>query len=300
MGEEIKDVAIDSAVETANDISQEVSAFSEYVRAHVPNLIQFGIRVLIAIVIFLMGRVFIRWFRKRMKKFLEHTNADTGVTQFTDSILKVGLYIMLVLFLLSSLGVELSSFTALFAGAGVGVTMALQGTLSNFAGGVLILMLKPFKVGDYIIEDTNKDEGTVKEIKIFYTKLNTVDNKTIVIPNGMLTNNSLTNVTAKNERQLDLRVSISYGADLRKAKLLLEGMLLGNTYIMTDEAEWSVFVDSLGESAVVLGVRAWVRTEDYWPVRWELLERIKLTFDEEGIEIPYPQLTVHVKEESGD
>lgn len=297
MGEDIKEVAIQSAMETANDISQEVSAIPEFVGKHIPDFVQFGIRALVAVLIFFVGRFLIRWLRKRVKYFFNRTNADAGVAQFTDSILKFGLYVVLAMIILANLGVELSSFMALFAGAGVGVTLALQGTLSNFAGGVLILMLKPFKVGDYIIEDTNKDEGTVKEIQIFYTKLTTVDNKTIVIPNGMLTNNSLTNVTAKNERQLDLRISISYGADLKKAKHLLEAMLVEDEKIMTETAEWSVFVDSLGESAVVLGVRAWVRTDEYWPVRWALLERIKLEFDEEGIEIPYPQVTVHVRGE---
>lgn len=297
MGEDIKEVAIQSAMETANDISQEVSAIPEFVGKHIPDFVQFGIRALVAVLIFFVGRFLIRWLRKRVKYFFNRTNADAGVAQFTDSILKFGLYVVLVMIILANLGVELSSFMALFAGAGVGVTLALQGTLSNFAGGVLILMLKPFKVGDYIIEDTNKDEGTVKEIQIFYTKLTTVDNKTIVIPNGMLTNNSLTNVTAKNERQLDLRISISYGADLKKAKHLLEAMLVEDEKIMTETAEWSVFVDSLGESAVVLGVRAWVRTDEYWPVRRALLERIKLEFDEEGIEIPYPQMTVHVRGE---
>ena len=191
----------------------------------------------------------------------------------------------------------MSSVTALFAAAGVGISLALQGTLSNLAGGVQILFLKPFVVGDYIIEDTNKNEGTVKEIKVFYTKLSTIDNKTIVIPNGILTGNSLTNVTAKAERQLDLKIGISYGSDLKKAKNLLEQMLEDNPRIIKDE-EWKVFVDSLGDSAVILGIRAWVKTEDYWPTRWKLLEEIKLTFDAEGIEIPYNQMTVHISKES--
>ena len=151
-------------------------------------------------------------------------------------------------------------------------------------------------VGDYIIEDTNKCEGTVKEIQIFYTKLTTVDNKTVVIPNGALANNSLTNVTAKAERQLDLRISISYHSDLKKAKQILEQML-DKTESVIQEEERNVFVDSLGDHAVVLGVRGWVKTEEYWPTRWKLLEEIKLTFEEEGIEIPYNQMTVHLREQ---
>ena len=157
------------------------------------------------------------------------------------------------------------------------------------------MFLKPFVVGDYIIEDTNKNEGTVKEIKVFYTKLSTLDNKTIVIPNGILTGNSLTNVTAKAERQLDLKVGISYQSDLKKAKDTLEKLIQENPNIIKEE-EWKVFVDSLGDSAVILGMRAWVKTDEYWPTRWKILEDIKLQFDAEGIEIPYNQMTVHLEQ----
>ena len=172
------------------------------------------------------------------------------------------------------------------------VSLAMQGSLSNLAGGMLILLLKPFVVGDYIIEDGHGNEGTVKEIQIFYTKLATVDNKTIVIPNGTLANTSLTNVTAKDFRQLDLRVDISYDADLKEAKTLLEQLLKKDSSV-EQEMDHNVFVDNLGESSVVLGVRAWVKTEDYWPTRWRLLETIKLTMDENRIEIPYKQMKIH-------
>ena len=141
-----------------------------------------------------------------------------------------------------------------------------------------------------------KCEGTVKEIQIFYTKLSTVDNKTIVIPNGALANNSLTNVTAKNERRMDLLIDISYEADLRKAKQLIEQILMEEEAVLKEE-EVLVFVDSLGASSVVIGTRSWVKTEEYWPTRWRLLERIKLTMDENGIEIPYQQMTVHLPKE---
>ena len=139
-------------------------------------------------------------------------------------------------------------------------------------------------------------EGTVKEIQIFYTKMATVDNQTVVVPNSILTENSLTNVTARPERQLDLKVGISYDADLRKAKKLIEDMLRSDEAIIQDE-DVKVFVDSLADSSVVIGLRAWVPTDKYWAARWRLLEEIKLTFDDEGIEIPYDQLTVHVKKE---
>jgi small conductance mechanosensitive channel len=210
--------------------------------------------------------------------------------------LKFVLYIILIFSIGSNFGIDTTSVAALLASGGVAIGLALQGALSNFAGGVLILILKPFVVGDYIIEDTNKCEGTVKEIQIFYTKLSTVDNKTIVIPNGALANNSLTNVTAKNERRMDLLIDISYEADLRKAKQLIEQILMEEEAVLKEE-EVLVFVDSLGASSVVIGTRSWVKTEEYWPTRWRLLERIKLTMDENGIEIPYQQMTVHLPKE---
>lgn len=283
----------ETAESSVNEVHAEVNAFMEYLQDHIPNMITFGIRLAIAIVIFLIGRWVIQIIRKSVRRSIERSSVDTGVAQFTDSFLKFGLYVILIMIVAGNLGVEVSSITALFAAAGVGISLALQGTLSNLAGGIQILFLKPFVVGDYIIEDTNKNEGTVKEIKVFYTKLSTIDNKTIVIPNGMLTGNSLTNVTAKAERQLDLKLGISYQSDLKKAKEILENMLRENPHVIQEE-DWKVFVDSLGESAVVLGIRAWVKTEEYWPTRWKLLEDIKLTFDENGIEIPFNQLTVHM------
>lgn len=284
----------ESAGESAEKVQTHVNRFVVFIQEHIPDFIEFGFRLLIAVLIFLVGRFLVRWIRKRIRNYLHRKNADTGLTQFTDSFLKIALYIFLILIVAANLGIEISSISMLFASAGVGISLSLQQTLSNFAGGVLILLLKPFVVGDYIVEDTNNDEGTVKEIQTFYTKLTTVDNKTIVIPNGILANNSLTNVTAKAERQLDLRIGISYDSDLKKAKQLLEQMLKDIPSIIKDENLY-VFVDSLGESAVVLGIRGWVKTDEYWATRWNLLEKIKLTFDEEGIVIPYNQLTVHMK-----
>lgn len=284
-----------SAEASAERVEKEVNGLLNFLQEHIPDLIQFGIRVLIAVLIFLIGRMLIKWIRKRVRRSFEKSNADRGVMTFTDSFLKFGLYVLLLLVTVANLGVELSSITVIFASAGVGISLSLQESLSNLAGGVLILMLKPFVVGDYIIEDGNKCEGTVKEIQIFYTKLTTVDNKTVVIPNGALANNSLTNVTAKAERQLDLRVGISYHSDLKKAKQLLEQMLRSTSSIIKDE-ELKVFVDELGENAVVLGVRGWVKTDEYWQTRWDLLENIKLTFDAEGIQIPYNQIMVHMSE----
>ena len=285
----------ESAESSVNEVQAEVSGFMQYLQDHIPEMVSFGIRLAVALLIFIIGRFIIQLIRKSVKHSIERSSVDTGVAQFTDSLLKFGMYVLLIMIVAGNLGIEVSSITALFAAAGVGISLALQGTLSNLAGGVQILFLKPFVVGDYIIEDTNKNEGTVKEIKVFYTKLSTLDNKTIVIPNGILTGNSLTNVTAKAERQLDLKVGISYQSDLKKAKETLEKLIQENPNIIKEE-EWKVFVDSLGDSAVILGMRAWVKTDEYWPTRWKILEEIKLNFDAEGIEIPYNQMTVHLEQ----
>lgn len=286
--------------ETTNEVAEvtqqtvkEVSRFAQYIQDNIPTLIGFGIRVLLALVFFFIGRILIKWIRKIVRRSIERSSADKGVEQFVDSVLKFALYFLLIFSIASKFGVDTTSVAALIASGGVAIGLALQGSLSNFAGGVLILLLKPFEVGDYIIEDSNGKEGTVKEIQIFYTKLCTIDNKTIVIPNGMLTNNSLTNATAKDERRLDLKLSISYSADLKKAKMLIENIMRQDKSILKDD-EIVVFVDDLADSAVVIGARAWVKNEEFWPTKWRLLETIKLTLDEHGVEIPYPQLTVHM------
>lgn len=292
-----------SDLKSAQDVTTKAAGaankVSGYFKEHIPGLIGFGIKIILAFVIFMVGRVVIRWIQKLVNHSLSRANADKGVIQFVDSFLKFILYALLLFTIGTKLGVESSSVAALIASAGVAIGLALQGSLSNFAGGVLILLLKPFVVGDYIIENAGKNEGTVKEIQVFYTKLSTVDNKTIVIPNGTLANSSLTNVTARPVRQLDLKVGIAYHADLKKAKALIEELLLADEAVMQDE-DRKVFVDSLADSAVILGLRAWVKTDEYWTTRWRLLEEIKLAFDREQLEIPYHHLTVHMYDDKKD
>lgn len=289
--------AQEAVEEVTGEVVNNAKVFQNYIAEHIPDLIAFGLRVLLAIVFFFIGRKVIAWIRKIVRRSLERSSADKGVEQFVDSLLKMTLYAILLFSIVKKFGVEPATIAALLASGGVAIGLALQGSLSNLAGGVLILLLKPFVVGDYIIEDSHKNEGTVKEIQIFYTKLSTVDNKTIVIPNGTLANSSLTNVTAKEMRRLDLKIGIAYHADLKEAKAILNHLLEADEDILKDE-ERLVYVDELGESAVVLGTRSWVKTELYWEVRWRLLEEIKLAFDERGIEIPYPHMTVQVKAES--
>ena len=272
-----------------------MNVFIQYLQDHIPNLISFAIEIVLALIFFFLGRIMIKWIRKLVRKMLERSNVDKGVETFVDSLLKFMLYGILLFTIATKFGFDTASVAALIASAGVAVGLAVQGSLSNFAGGILILLLKPFVVGDYIIEDNHGDEGTVKEIQLFYTKLLTVDNRTVVIPNGMLTNNSLTNVTHMDERKLELKVSISYESDLLKAKAVLADLIRKETRIMQDK-EHRIFVDELGDDGVILGMRCWVSTEDYWNVRWDMLEEIKLTFDRESIVIPYRQMNVRIQE----
>ena len=289
--------ATKGVTDATQDAVNEVNQATQYLQEHLSDLIGFGVKVLIAIAVFMIGRVLIQFIRKIVRKSLARSSADKGVEQFVDSVLKFSLYFLFIFMIAAKLGVDTTSVAAIIASGGVAIGLALQGSLSNFAGGVLILLLKPFEVGDYIIEDTNHNEGTVKEIQIFYTKLSTVDNKTIVIPNGMLTNNSLTNATAKAERKLDLKVDIAYEADLRKAKAVIEEIIRQDDATIKNE-EILVFVHELAESSVVIGARAWVKNEDYWNARWRILEEIKLKLDENEIEMAYPHLTVQMGKEN--
>lgn len=286
---------MDEVIETTNEAAEDVNVFIQYLQDHIPNLISFAIEIVLALIFFFLGRIAIKWIRKLIRKMLERSNVDKGVETFVDSLLKFMLYGILLFTIATKFGFDTASVAALIASAGVAIGLAVQGSLSNFAGGILILLLKPFVVGDYIIEDNHGDEGTVKEIQLFYTKLLTVDNRTVVIPNGMLTNNSLTNVTHMDERKLELKVSISYESDLLKAKAVLADLIRKESRIMQDK-EHRIFVDELGDDGVILGMRCWVSTEDYWNVRWDMLEGIKLTFDRESIVIPYRQMNVRIQE----
>lgn len=268
--------------------------FGTWLSKFLSNGLDFFWSVVIALVVWFVGAKVIRFIRKLVRKAMERRDVDKGVTQFTDSMVKYGLYIVLIIVILNVFGIQTSSVAAAVASLGLTAGLALQGSLSNFAGGVLILILKPFKVGDYIIEDTHKNEGTVSEISIFYTRLRTLDNKVVVIPNGTLANASLTNVTTSDKRQIDLTFGIGYDDDLKKAKAILQH-IAETTEERVKDTDIQIFVRDLAESSVNLGFRIWVPMDDYWKVRWELNERVKLTFDEEGITIPYNQLDVTVK-----
>lgn len=289
--------SIEDLEEMAAQLSQaaeHMSHLDQYLDQILPKLMDFGIRLLLALLCFFIGQKVIRLVRKIVRRSMERANADLGVIQFLDSLVKALLYMILALIIVSKFGVDTTSVIALAGSAGLTIGLALQGSLSNFAGGVLILLLRPFRVGDYIIQGNL--EGTVSEIQMFYTRLLTVDNRMVVIPNGNLANNSLVNVTAQDKRQMDLNVGISYRSDLRAAKNLLYTMIEEEPRVMAEEAKM-VVVSELADSAVMLKIRFWVLPSDYWPVYWEMMERIKLVFDANDIEIPYNQLDVTIRQQ---
>ena len=281
------------------DVTEELALGQKLLKAAPQSLLDLLIRVVFCIVAFLIGSRIISFIRKLTGNALKRANASKEAKQFLDSSLKVGLYAFLIFQIAVKLGIDATTIATVIGSATVTIGLAFQGSLKNCIGGILIMLLHPFRVGDYIIEDNHKNEGTVSEITIFYTKLATIDNKIILLPNGALADTSITNVTNEDNRRVELKVGISYQSDIRKAKSVITSLIEANEKILKDK-EYSIFVDDLGDSSVVLGMRFWTRTEDYWPVRWAMLEEIKYAFDENGIGIPFPQMDVHldaVKEE---
>lgn len=265
-----------------------------WLQSVLPSVLGFFWSVVLALLIAYIGGKIIHLVRRMFQKSLRRRDAEEGVCQFADQVLKYFLWIVIIVIILGLFGFTASSLAAAVASLGVTAGLALQGSLSNFAGGLLILVLHPFRVGDYIIEDTHKNEGTVIEISVFYTKLRTIDNKIIVIPNGTLANTSLTNATKSDRRQMDLVVPIGYDADIKKAKDILMELVEAENRRLPEDV--NVFVKELGASSVDLGLRFWVPTDQYWPVRWQLLEDIKIRFDAEKISIPFQQVDVNIKQ----
>lgn len=283
-----------TAGEVAEDINKKANAFVEYVKSHVDTIVAFGFRILFAILLVVVGKFLIKLILKLCDRFFERTGTEISVRKFLNSFIRVILYVVLGLAVCAQIGIETTSFIAIMGSAGLALGLSLQGSLSNFAGGILILLIKPFVVGDYIIDGGSGKEGTVSKIDLFYTHLITIDNKKVVIPNGTLANSNLTNLTTFDKRRVDILVGISYSADIRKAKALLEKIAAESKYTLKDE-KTDVYVSSLDASQVTLGFRVWTKTPDYWDTLYELNETIKIAFDENGIEIPYNQLEVHVK-----
>ena len=263
----------------------------DYLSGHLPGFAELIVKIVICALIYVIGKKLIAKLVRVVRAMLDKSHVSPGAATFVVSMLKIILYLTLILGIAMQFGLKESSVAALVASGGVAIGLALQGGLSNLAGGFLILLFQPFQIGDYIL--TQGQEGTVQKIEILYTTLHTVDNRKVIVPNGNLANNVIVNVTAADRRKLEITVGISYEGSIKTAKAVLQRLLTEHPLVLHDQ-EAQVFVAELGESSVVLGVRCWVKTDQYFPVLWQLNEQIKEAFDEAGIHIPYPQMDVHM------
>jgi len=258
-------------------------------------ILAYSVKILVAIAILYVGR----WLSKNLTRLLEktllHRQVDKAVVSFLGGIIQTAIMVVFILIALSQVGIQTASFIAMLGAAGLAVALALQGSLSNFASGVLIILFRPFKAGDFV--ETAGVSGTVEKIEIFQTVLKSPDNKRIIVPNSQITGSAIINFSAEATRRVDLLIGISYGSDLRKAKTILEQIINADGRILAEPLP-VVAVGALADSSVNLIVRGWVKSADYWPTYWHLLETIKLAFDEQGIEIPFPQMDVHLKKEN--
>ena len=267
----------------------------ESIDKYLPPIIEmitlYAPRLAAALLVWVLGSFVINALARGMRRLMQARHFDESLVPFLSSLVSVGLKIMLLLAVAGMVGIETASFIAVMAAASFAVGMALQGSLANFAGGVMILVFRPFKVGDVI--DAQGFVGSVQAIRIFNTILHTPDRKTIIVPNGALSNGAITNFSTEAERRVDFVFGIGYDDDLRKAKQILVDMFSGDSRVLKDPA-LQVVVSELADSSVNFTVRAWVKATDYWDLYFEMLEAVKLKFDEEGISIPYPQQDVHM------
>jgi small conductance mechanosensitive channel len=249
------------------------------------------IKLLGALIILLIGKIVISFVVGAIKKLLNRYSVDSTIVGFVETLTKVSLQVVLWIMVLGNLGVKTTSFIAIVGSAGLAVGLALQGSLSNIGAGVLLIILRPFKIGDYIT--AGGQSGTVKNLGIFNTLMITPDNKEIIIPNSKIAGDSITNFSAQETRRVDFTFGIGYDDDLRAAKEILNDIVKSDSRVLNEPAAL-IAVSELGDSSVNFVVRAWVKTPDYWSFFFDTIEKVKLTFDEKGISIPYPQTDVHL------
>lgn len=282
---------VESVSDNIEQLSKDVSKLSQIGSDLIDKAVAFGIDIIIAVIIFVIGKFIIKFILKFVDRIFAKSSADEGVAKFIHSVLKVALYIILAITICGQIGIETTSFAAIVASGGLAIGLAFEGSLSNFAGGVMILIMKPFTVGDYI--ESNGVEGTVYKIDIFYTSLKTVDNKSVKLPNGTLSNSILTNYSMNEKRRVDVEVGIGYDDNIELARKELERVMNSYSNIMRDEAN-AVVVKNLADSAIIMEVRVWVPTEYYWDCKFYLNENIRVSFDKAGISISFNQLDVNV------
>lgn len=276
-------------MEINNILETITSKGSEYITLY-------GMKLVAAVLVWIIGGYIIGLLNKGFAKMLEKGNTDTSLQPFLKSLVGALLKVMLVITVLTTLGVEMTSFVAILGAAGLAVGMALSGTLQNFAGGVMILIFKPFKVGDVI--EAQGYTGGVKEIQIFNTILKTPDNKTIIIPNGGLSNASMVNYSTEAQRRVDFTIGIGYGDSIEDAKALLLEIFKNDSRILDNPAEPFVAVSELADSSVNFAARVWVNAADYWGVYFDTNAAVYNEFNKAGINIPYPQMDVHVHKDN--
>lgn len=287
-----------TTISTTATALKNISAASvdEFLQKFIQGAVEFAISIIIAAIVFYIGKLIIYRIHKVVEKILLKKQAEKSLTTFILSLTKIVMMFVLIIIVIGILGIETSSFLALFASAGVAVGMALSGTLQNFAGGVLILLLKPYKVGDFI--EAQGYSGTVKEIQIFHTVINTADNKSILIPNGGLSTGSINNASRESMRRVDWTVSISYGDDVDKAKEVLLSFLNEDSRVLQIEGKAPVaLLNVLNSSSVDLVVRAWVESANYWGVYHSFNERVYKELPQHGLSFPYPHMDVHITQE---
>ena len=271
-------------------------ALQQFFQSITPSLTKLLFNIIVSIIIFLIGRKLIGFLLKLLDKFLAKTSIDVGVSKFLLSAARTCMYAILIFMIVGQLGVNTASIVTVMGAAGLAISMSLQGSLANVAGGILILLMKPFRVGDYVM--TSFGDGTVQAIGLVYTTITTVDNRVLTIPNGTLANSAVTDASMMPERRLDISVGISYDSDIRKAKEIMEEVYRSCPAVIVDKGI-NVHVSSLGDSAVVIEAFGWVPGSEFLSSKWYVTEEIKLRFDEGGIKIPYPQMDVHLDTVTG-
>lgn len=257
-------------------------------------LAEYGLKVVAAILIFIIGRIVAGWLRRFAEKVMTKRDVDPTLVGFVSSLAYIGMMAFVILAALGQLGIQTTSFIAVLGAAGLAIGLALQGSLANFAAGFLLILFRPFKVGDFI--EGGGVSGVVEKIEMFTTTLRTGDNKTIIVPNGKLAGDNIVNYSTKETRRVDLTVGASYDADIKHVKQVLEDIVKADERVLADPAPM-IAVGELADSSVNFVVRAWVKSGDYWGVFFDTTEAVKLRFDQEGIELPYPQRDVHLYEE---
>ena len=296
-GEEIKNIAdtVDSATKNIESIKDiDINTAQTFIQKYTEKIIDYLPIIIVSVVVFFLGLFVIKYIEKAINAFFKKTNFDEALENFIESFLVITMKLVLFVIVIGMLGVKTSSFIAIFGAMVFAIGMALQGSLSNFAGGVLLLFFKPFKIGDVI--ESNDKMGTVKNIQIFNTILETPDGKKVILPNGSVSNNVITNHTDIKDRRLDLIIGIDYSDNIKKAKEILSYIAENDKRILTYKGV-KIAVSELGDNSVNLLLRVWTKNEDYWDVKFDLLEKTKAAFDVEGISFPFPQRDIHLYNE---